>query len=111
MNELSLKEAIRQIARLQQEKRDMMAALKSVRPSISMPSERTGEFRLSLLRQVDLLLSDSQSESDGDLNDSPCPKCGRRIGSHTQMDWERCLGVKTPDEDETPSTVGRPSEE
>jgi hypothetical protein len=43
---------------------------------------------------------EDERQAGRDLNNTPCPKCGRRIGVHTQKDWEECFGVKTPSDEE-----------
>jgi hypothetical protein len=49
---------------------------------------------------VPAVAQEDERQAGRDLNNTPCPKCGRRTGVHTQEDWEECFGVKTPPDEE-----------
>jgi hypothetical protein len=53
----------------------------------------------------------AQQDDARKLNNSPCPFCGKRIGSHTQVDWEACTGQPTPEEPEEPEEAEEPDGE
>jgi hypothetical protein len=53
-----------------------------------------------LAAPVPAVAQEDERQAGRDLNNTPCPKCGRRTGVHTQEDWEECFGVKTPPDEE-----------